>query len=116
MRNTIVRWGLVLGVLGGAACSAWKQVEVSPTALATGPAKVRVTRADGGRVVLDSPRIVGDSLYGQGGGREMVLPLSGVSRMATQEPAGEKNAAGLTFVAAGLATVLGWLVYFAIAP
>jgi hypothetical protein len=92
-------------------CTGWRQVPVTPAGLADSPTQVQVTRTDGTRITLTDPRIVADSLYGQGGRKEVVLPLNEVSRIAVQKPATAKNEAALTFVAAGLVAVLGWTAY-----
>lgn len=86
---------------------------MSPSALEGHPSEVRVTGSDGTRLALTDPRIAGDSLYGSAGGKDAVLPLGEVSRIAVQQPAGAKTAAALTFVAAAAIAVLGWWVYFA---
>jgi len=101
--------------LGVSGCTGWRQVAVSPTALVDNPAHVQVTRRDGTRITLTDPRIAADSLYGEHSGKELVLPLHEVSRIAVQKPATAKNAAALTFAAAGLGAALGWFAYFAVA-
>lgn len=117
MRPVPVCWVLLASVaLGATGCTGWRQVAVAPAALEGNPAQARVTRTDGTRITLANPRIVADSLYGGGGGKQVALPLHEVSRIAVQTPATVKNEAALTFVAAGLAAVLGWFAYYAIGP
>ena len=115
MRPLPAFWALfACAALGVSGCTGWRQVAVAPDALVDNPTHVQVTRADGTRITLADPRIVADSLYGEHSGTETVLPLQDVSRMAVQKPATAKNAAALTFVAAGLAAALGWFAIFAI--
>lgn len=85
---------------------------MSPDAVQASPPSVRVTRHDGSRLLVDDPRIADDSLYGRRDGRDTVLALADISRIAVQKPANAKNAAALTFVAATLGTALIWLAYF----
>lgn len=49
-----------------AGCSSWYVQEVSPQQLVTGeqPEKIRVTLTDGSQVVLEQPRVSGDTLMG----------------------------------------------------
>ncbi len=49
-----------------AACSSWYVQEVSPQQLIAEeqPGKIRVTRTDGSQVVLEQPRVSGDTLMG----------------------------------------------------
>ena len=99
-------------VLACSACTSWQQVSLSPAAVQAGPPSVRVTRSDGTRLIVDDPRIADDSLYGRRDGRDTVLALAEISRIAVQKPSNAKNAAALTFVAATLGTALIWFVYF----
>jgi hypothetical protein len=93
-------------------CSTWQVVDVSPRAV-EGSHEVRVTRPDGTRVVIASPRIAGDSLVGTRGGHPasaVALPLSEVSRLAIRHADGERNSAILLFAGATAATFALWLV------
>jgi hypothetical protein len=55
---------LVTCVLGG--CARWSQTGASPRAVITGarPPEVRITRADGDRLIVARPVIARDSIFG----------------------------------------------------
>ncbi|NIM51785.1 MAG: hypothetical protein GTO22_21470 [Gemmatimonadales bacterium] len=102
-----------------AACFSWKTQEVSPEQLVAEqePSKVRVTRTDSIKVVIEEPRVSGDSLRGvcigkeypssvQGDlfllGQQASVALADVSSIAVEETEVGKTA---LVVVAGLAVV-----------
>ena len=77
-----------------------------------GSREVRVTRPDGSRVVVTSPRITPDSLVGTRGENHqgsVALPLSEVSRIAVRTPDREKNSALKLFAGVTAATFALWM-------
>ena len=92
-----------------AGCSSWYVQEVSPQQLITEeqPGKIRVTLTDGSQMVLEQPRVSGDTLMGKFApkgfapsaqvqlkrGEQVNIPLSDVTDVAIQ-----KTDAGKTFV------------------
>lgn len=102
---------LAAALLALAGCSTWRVVDVSPKAV-NGSPEVRVTRPDGSRVVVTSPRMTRDSLLGTRGGEPagaLALPLSEVSRIAIRQPDGERNSALLLFAGVTATTFVLWL-------
>ncbi len=98
-------------LLASASCAGWRQVSVAPDALADAPAEVRVTHADGTRLVLHDPRIAGDTLVGIARDTLYTIPLDSVRRLALPRASHSKTMAGTTFVAAALgAFVLLWVI------
>jgi hypothetical protein len=78
---------LLLITLQGAACQAWHAEGVTPqVALETDqPTKVRVTRTDGRRIVLQHPVLQGDTLVGRGDQQQQVrIALTDVKQVATR--------------------------------
>jgi hypothetical protein len=93
------------------ACAGWQQVGVSPSVLAENPAEVRLTSTDGTRVVLEAPRLSADSLHGKVNGRDTVIALAAVTRMAVPKQSSAKGNAAVTFFAALAAAVaVGWAI------
>ncbi len=102
-----------------AGCSSWHVQEVSPQQLITEeqPGKIRVTLTDGSQVVLEQPRVSGDTLMGRVAGKgvtpsgemfvseQMSIPLSNVTDVAIQ-----KTDPGKTFSAV---VVVGAAVFLA---
>ena len=80
---------LLAMILYGTACQAWHTERVAPEPLLATrqPAKVRVTRTDGSRIVLEHPVLRGDTLSGTGPGpngqQDVRIPLTGVRDVAT---------------------------------
>jgi hypothetical protein len=81
------------------ACMSWKTQPVSPDrALAKHPNQVRITRADGSKLVLLRPTIVADSLVGEPPGdsakriaQRVAIPLSDVQSVAVQQVSAGKT-------------------------
>ena len=75
MGHRLKRRGLIVGVQVGllswttVECTSWRVQTVAPAAVITQqqPTKVRVSRAGQGKLVLDHPMIVGDSIVGRQG-------------------------------------------------
>lgn len=76
--------------LFGTACQAWHTQRVAPESVlaARQPAKLRVTRTDGSRVVIENPLLRGDTLSGtqaaRGGQQDVRIPLTDVRQVATR--------------------------------
>ncbi len=96
------------------ACTSWKTQPVSPehTIATKQPSRVRVTRADGSKIILIRPQVAGDSLAGDlpGSGRpgqpnsRLAVPLSDVREVAVERVDGVKT--GALIVGLGLTAVL----------
>ncbi len=67
-------------------CASWQPVTVSPTAVAEAhnPDRLRVRRADGSTIVLESPTMVGDTLVGQVGRQPARIALASVTELAVR--------------------------------
>ena len=78
--------GVVLVATQLAGCSSWRVEQVGPEQLVRerAPAQVRVVRGDGSGLVLDRPKISGDSLTGLSGGAHRGVPLADVNTIATR--------------------------------
>jgi len=94
------------------ACTSWHvENAVSPTQLISTkhPRVVRLTRADGSRMVLDQPRIaVGDSVAGVHNGVQSSVAVSDVTQVATPRLSAGKTIGillGLSVVAVGIAVI-----------
>jgi len=109
----LVRSGIVAAMLATGACTGWRQVAVSPTALPGEPQEVRVTRPDGTRLTLTNAQIVNDSIVGSSDGQRLALPLSDVRRMAVPATSSSKRAAGLTVLGGALAALALWAIVVA---
>ncbi len=95
-----------------AACTSWHvEREVSPLRLISSkhPRAVRLTRADGSRIVLEQPRIAaGDSLTGTHNRVLKSVAVSDVTQVATQNVSAVKTIGvflGLAAVAVGIAVL-----------
>jgi len=95
-----------------AACTSWHVHEgVTPLQLISTehPRVVRLTRADGSRMVLDQPRIAaGDSLAGVRYGMPSSVAVSDVTQVATPRLSAGKTIGlflGLSVVAVGIAVI-----------
>ena len=95
-----------------AACTSWHvETDVSPLQLISTkhPRVVRLTRADGSRMVLDKPRIAaGDSLAGDHYGKPSTVAVSDVTQVATPRFSAGKTIGlflGLSVVAVGIAVI-----------
>ena len=110
-----------------AGCSSWYVQEVSPQQLLTEeqPGKIRVTLTDGSQVVLQQPRVSGDTLMGRVAGKgrtpsgemfvseQMSIPLSDVADVAIQRTDAGKTTAfilGTVVVVGGAVVLVGYLI------
>jgi hypothetical protein len=90
---------LAVVAIPAGACMSWKTQAVSPDqSLAKRPNQVRVTRADGSKVILLRPAIVADSLVGEPPGdsakriaQRLAIPLSDVQSVAVQQVSAGKT-------------------------
>src|SRR5712692_7787898 len=83
-RRRIVAVVLLATQLAG--CSSWRVEQVGPEQLLRerAPAQVRVGRADGSGLVLERPKISGDSVTGLSGGAPRGVRLADVNTIATR--------------------------------
>ena len=95
-----------------AACTSWHvEKEASPLQVISTkhPRAVRLTRADGSRMVLDQPRIAaGDSMAGVHNGVTSTVAVSDVTQVATLRVSAGKTIGlflGLAVVAVGTAVI-----------
>lgn len=74
---------IILGAMLLSACTSWRVQQVAPAVLLNEiqPAKVRVERADGARLVLTWPMLVGDSIRAPQG----TMALSDISAIALRK-------------------------------
>ena len=99
-------WFIFLAALAApaalAGCATWRPQGLTPTAVIQQdrPRVVRVTRADSTRVVLDSPRIQGDSILGVNHGQENAVALADVAYVSLRRA---NTAAGAALVGVGVA-------------
>ena len=107
---------LILGCAAGlTGCTSWESLPLLPS-LGIGhiaEKRVRVTRSDSSHLILNSPRVTGDTLLGMAdGARERLeaIPLSGVQEIAVRKPDLLKT---LALVAS--LVLLGALVMFSLA-
>jgi len=81
---------LLITVLCGSACQAWRTERMSPESLLATrhPTKLWVTRTDGTQLVLEHPVLRGDTLSGTRprwtGQDEVRIPLTDVRQVATR--------------------------------
>jgi len=80
---------LLITVLCGSACQAWRTERMAPESLLTRhPTKLRVIRTDGTQIVLEHPVLRGDTLLGTRprwtGQDEVRIPLTHVRQVATR--------------------------------
>ncbi len=111
-----------------AGCSSWYVQEVSPQQLITEdqPGKIRVTLTDGSQMVLEQPRVSGDTLIGcevqtrqrcpsdpgalLRSGQQVNIPLSDVTDVAIQRTDAGKTTAlifGMVLVVGAAVLVVG---------
>ena len=92
-------------------CAGWRQVAVTPQAVAESPDRIRVTRTDGSRVVIRDAEVTADTLHGTGGGGPVRMPFDSVARIAVPETSKSQTEAGWTVAAtAVLAAALAWVI------
>ena len=94
---------------GTAACAGkqWQVLPTSPDSLGAWSSEVRLTLNDGTRLVVTSPQVRNDSVFGRSQGGLVALPLSRVTRVAVEVPNPDKPAAWrVVLVAAGLTLLL----------
>ena len=89
------------------ACTSWQVQTVTPEQVVTTqhPSAVRVQLLDGNQIVLDSPRIAGDSILGATGGKMTGVPLAGVHDVAVRHGSTGKTIGLVIGVTAG--TLIG---------
>ena len=80
---------LLMTMLCGSACQAWRTERIAPESLLTRhPTKLRVIRTDGTQIVLEHPVLRGDTLSGTRprwtGQDEVRIPLTHVRQVATR--------------------------------
>jgi hypothetical protein len=101
---------MLIAALGSSACSTLQPVTTPQQFIPTArPDRVWVTRTDNSKVMVEGPRLLGDTLVGFVAGRyeEMLLPEA--RWMQVRQPAPRRTAflvAGLVLVGAGLVYLL----------
>ena len=91
-------------------CTSWRVSEVAPRQLVEeqAPSRVRVTRANGTKLILANPKLQGDTLYGSdstGATRGAGVPLADVKQVAVRRGDGLKTVGlvlGTAVVVAGV--------------
>jgi len=88
-------------------CTSWRVQGISPQMVIAReqPRAVLVTRADGSKVVVAGPSIVGDTLWGEVDGRPRGLPVEAIASIAVRRGDGGRTA-GLV-LGLGVASLLG---------
>jgi hypothetical protein len=93
-----------------AACSTLQPVATPQQFIPTAqPTRIWVTRSDNSTLMLEAPRLLGDTLVGFVGGRYQEMLLPQVRWMGVRQPAPRRTTllvAGLVVVGAGLLAVL----------
>ena len=95
-------------LLACAACAGkqWQVLPTPPDSLGQWAGEVRLTLNDGTRLVMTSPQVRNDSVFGRSDNGPVGLPLSGVSRVAVEGRNPNKPAATrVLLVAAGITIV-----------
>jgi len=91
------------------ACQVWKiEPEPVPVALAATPLpnEIRLTMADGRRVIVEVPRVTGDSVYGVRQGRSVsALAIDGITRVERRQVDGARTAGFVVLFGAGVAAI-----------
>ncbi|HEV8400137.1 MAG TPA: hypothetical protein VGQ18_09905 [Gemmatimonadales bacterium] len=92
------------------ACSTLRPVAAPQQFIPTAqPTRIWVTQADNSTLMLEAPRLLGDTLVGFVGGRYQEMLLPQVRWMGVRQPAPRRTTvlvAGLVFVGAGLIAML----------
>jgi hypothetical protein len=102
----IVGCTLLFAVLANAACTTMK----SPTLdqlRALGPERVWVTESDQSIVLVEEPKVVGDTLVGYIGRQRSKLPGAGIKQLRVRVPAPARTA---LLAVAGTAALVGFFV------
>ena len=91
------RVGTLLMVLSGAGCQAWHTQQLAPEAVlaARHAAQLRITRADGSHVVIQHPKLQGDTVVGIGRGQQgkVRVPVADIRAIATRGFSPERTVA-----------------------
>jgi hypothetical protein len=111
LRNRWLRRAVCATVIGPlAACSTLRPVATPQQFIPTAhPTSVWVTRTDNSTLLLEAPRLLGDTLVGFVGGRYQEMLLPQVRWMGVRAPAPRRTTvlvAGLVFLGAGLIAML----------
>jgi len=90
---------LIVAFAGLTACASWKVVGPSPAEFlrTQAPARVRVTRTDSSKVVVQAPTLRGDTLVGTAAAglaqrdtaRQVAVPLSSIQSLAVRRSSPE---------------------------
>jgi hypothetical protein len=93
---------LVAAQLAG--CTEWRPQSATPQDIvASGPPRIRVTRTDSMRMIVDHPSMLGDTLIGQSKGRRTAIPVDQVAAVAVRRVNGVNTA----LLVIGLASAVG---------
>ena len=97
----MVGCALLLAALASAACKTMKSVTLDQLNV-LGPDRVWVTESDQSVVLIDEPKVVGDTLVGYMGRRHEKLLSAGLKQLRVQTPAPTRTALLAVGIAAGL--------------
>jgi hypothetical protein len=93
---------LLLALTCGA-CNAWHTHKPSPVSVVAGQPKVRLTLADGSKLVVRSPELRGDTLFGvRSDGGNVSVPITDVLLIATWGYSADRTAALVVAAELGL--------------
>jgi hypothetical protein len=108
LSSRLLRIAAALALAGIAGCAGkqWQVLPVAPESLGAWAGKLRLTLNDGSRLVVMSPQVRNDSVFGGSEGGPVALALSQVSRVAVEAPNPDKpRATMVVLLAAGLTII-----------
>lgn len=103
IRN-VARYALALTIAASlSACGTWRSQWDSPRSLMerSAPSRVRVVLEDSSRVLLEHPRVVGDSLVGSAESGPRAVPMSEVNHVDVKKGSGLGAAVGVSLFLLG---------------
>lgn len=112
-RRVVAAIVIALGAFGTAACTTWRIQGLSPAMVITRdqPRVIRITAIDSSHVVVDNPRLIGDTLTGTTGATPFRAPVSDVAYVSLRRGDAGKTA-GLVLLG-GVGALIGLAVLIA---
>ncbi|MDH5282428.1 MAG: hypothetical protein OEW80_00940 [Gemmatimonadota bacterium] len=109
MPRPVRRFGLAALACLTSSCQVWA-VEPGPVpvTLATSPLpnQIRLTTADGRRMIVEVPRVAGDSVFGvQRGRTENAVPIDAITKVERRQIDGGRTAAAVLVVGGSVALI-----------